>query len=419
MDWKELHYKSNVVDLHTHAAMKALLFDRGISGRKKGWFRELFKKSFWPFSERVTFKQSQQGGLDVMLSTLYAVESGWAKDMSLINWLIWLVPRVRRELFDLTYFDGTINMMNRMEREIDSYNKDLKEGERAAELVTSSKRLYDLVKAPMLLDGDEERPMAVIHAVEGGHSLHGPLGCKEVGDCVASEKDLREEIMTNLETLYDRGVAYLTLAHFFPNHIANPVFPYPEYALKHVNRDKVLNRWDMNKGLTEIGKEVVEKMLDMGMIIDVCHCTPKARKQVYDIVDASRKRECLMSTHTGVFEINPDPYNLEDWELKWMGKRGCVAGCIFMNYWLSPIDSGLGLKHIERTLNHMRNAGGADLPAIGSDFDGFTDPPDELVDVSELPRLTKYLMASQHFSDEELVKILGGNAMRVLLNGWN
>ena len=42
--------------------------------------------------------------------------------------------------------------------------------------------------------------------------------------------------------------------------------------------------WDMNKGLTSTGKKVVESMKDMGMIIDITHCTPKARSEVYDIV---------------------------------------------------------------------------------------------------------------------------------------
>ena len=88
-----------------------------------------------------------------------------------------------------------------------------------------------------------------------------------------------------------------------------------------------------------------------------------------------------------------------------------------MNYWLSPIDSDFGMRHIEQTMNHIINVGGIDAVGIGTDYDGFTDPPDEMVDISELPSLTKYLMALG-YSDDQLKAILGGNAMRVLREGW-
>lgn len=88
-----------------------------------------------------------------------------------------------------------------------------------------------------------------------------------------------------------------------------------------------------------------------------------------------------------------------------------------MNYWLSPVDTGLGLKYIERTIDHLIKVGGDSVPSIGTDYDGFTDPPDEMVDCSELPRLTKYLV-SLRYPDETIKKVLGGNALRLLREGW-
>jgi len=52
--------------------------------------------------------------------------------------------------------------------------------------------------------------------------------------------------------------------------------------------------------------------------------------------------------------------------------------------------------------------------ALGTDFDGFTDPPDDLQDPSDLPRLSEALLADG-FAEGEVEKILGGNALRVLL----
>ena len=159
-------------------------------------------------------------------------------------------------------------------------------------------------------------------------------------------------------------------------------------------------------------------MLDLKMLIDVCHCTPKGRKRIYEIAEANNAQSCLLSSHTGVFEINPDPYNLQDWEIKWFAAHGCGAGVIFMNYWLSPVDTALGMKYIERTMDHMIKVGGEDVPAIGTDYDGFTDPPDEIVASDEMPRLTKYMAATNHYTEEQLEKFLGKNSMRLLLNGW-
>jgi microsomal dipeptidase-like Zn-dependent dipeptidase len=55
--------------------------------------------------------------------------------------------------------------------------------------------------------------------------------------------------------------------------------------------------------------------------------------------------------------------------------------------------------------------------AIGPDYDGFTDTSDDLPDPSEMPNLTRALLS--HIKDPGQVKlILGGNALRVLKEGW-
>ena len=260
--------------------------------------------------------------------------------------------------------------------------------------------------------------ISVVHSMEGAHGLQGHEAGKTTADEIMSgEKEVEEEVLSNLEHFFNRGVAYLGLAHFYPNLCVSPVFPYPEYGAKHMKWREVLGRWDETKGLTTLGIKVVERMLELGMLIDTTHCTVKARKQIYELVDIHNKSECLLSTHTGAFELNRLSYNLQDWELKWMADHGCAVGIIFMNYWISSVDSGLGLKHIEQTLNHIINVCGTETAAIGTDFDGFTDPPDEIVDMSELPRITTYL-SGIGYEDDVIKKFLGQNALRVLKNGW-
>ena len=410
MTWEELHFDSTTVDLHAHPTIKSFILYGNLRAKKRGLLSRIFDKGFWPFSGRVTFPKMEEGGMDVLLSTAYTLEQGWIDDISLIRWLFRLFPGIRRKVVDPTYFDATNAMMDEMENQVKKYNASIEgqEERRRARMTLSPAELEEGIAS-----GD----MCIVHAVEGGHCLQGKVGARRLQDSTASPQEIEEEIMENLESLHARGAAYLTLAHFYPNHLAYPVFPYPEYAMSHMKWREALGKWDMNMGLSVLGEKVVERMLELGMLIDVCHCTPNARKQIYDIVDHHKKKSCVVGTHMGCFGINRDPYNLADWEIEWIANNGGVIGVIFMNYWISPVDSGLGLKHIETTMDRMIDVGGENVVGIGTDFDGFIDPPDEIVDMSELPRFTKYMKALG-YSDETMTKILGGNALRVLREGW-
>ncbi|MAR65980.1 MAG: hypothetical protein CL833_01890 [Crocinitomicaceae bacterium] len=409
MDWRDLHEQSTVVDLHNHAVLKRFLLDRDLSASKTKFLAGLFKRAFWPLSQRSTFPLLDKGGMDIVLSTCYIPEREWLDDQSLVKLALALSPEVRKRVFDPFYFDATVNMIDDMEKQITEYNKKVdKSKNRPVCIVKNNNELSQCL---------EHKHIAMIHSIEGGHSLQG-LDCETSTDMKVKET----EILQHLDYFAERGVAYLTLAHFYPNLLAHPVFPYPNYGIKRSNWKHLMGAWDMNVGLSEIGKKVVERMCELKMIIDIAHCTPKARAEVYDIVGDRQNR--VISSHSGVFEINPDPYNLHDWELEWFATHGGVLGIIFMNYWISPVDSPLGIKYIERTLEHAMKIGGSDIVGIGTDFDGFTDPPDEITDMSELPRITKYLKCltgkggKQKYSDEVIAKFLGGNALRVLKEGW-
>ena len=414
--WEKLHNNSRVVDLHNHSVLKKFLLDRDLSGNNTKFLSKLFKRAFWPFSERSNFPLIKKGGLDVVLSTCYVPEIEWLDDQSLIKLALAVSPSTKKRVFDPNYFDATVSMMDVMEKEVRDY-QDIEmvsaDNPNFIKFATTKNELIDC-----LADND----IAMIHSGEGAHSLQGKECGKRADESNPDNAVVEAEILQNLEYLFDRGVAYLTLAHFYPNKVVSPVFPYPTYGIKRSNWKNLMAGWDMNEGLTALGAKVVERMLDLGMLIDIAHCTPKARSEIYEIVGDSNS--CLLSRHTGVFEINRDPYNLEDWELKWLADHDCVVGIIFMNYWISPIDNELGIKYIEQTMSHIRNIAGTGIISLGTDFDGFTDPPDEIVDMSEIPRLTRYLhclmdgIGSRKYKDQEIEDILGANAIRLLMNGW-
>ncbi len=375
----QIHYgPSPIVDMHVHPSLKAFLFKRILTMRFGA------HRAFNPFSVRTDFSQLKDGGLDVLMSSIYAPEVGVVEDCIYLELMSLLFPFTYAKTFRDDYFTVTLAMLNQMERQVEESEKN---GKRQAQMVKSVAELDAL-----LAQDPEDRPIAVIHNVEGGHSIDGRL--------------------ENLRYLFDRGVAYLTLAHFYPNEIVHPVFPYPESVQK--LGCFPYGKWDLTKGLEPLGEEIVEAMVEMGMIIDISHCTPSARARIYDIVN---NRRPIIASHVGAYEINPSPYNLKDWELKKISDTGGLVAIIFMNYWLMPHETKQGLNFIARTIDHFVKIGGVNHVGIGTDFDGFTDPPDDLKDASQLHHLTQRMLA-EGYTPDALERIWGRNAMRVLHDGW-
>ena len=413
-NYETFHHRSTVVDLHAHPSLKTSLFQRNLSSRYR-----TIKSFFWPLSVRTNFPALQQGGVDVLLSAVYAPEKRILEDY----WLLWLfkllrhIPftlpnRIWNQLFKPPYFVVTNRLLDEFEDAVERHNRGIGSGSsrRRAVVVRSLAELEESLRE------GEAAPHALIHAVEGAHCLEGDTGSAN-------------EILANLDALFNRGVAALTLGHFYPNQTVMPVFPFPEFTLPLLwrrRREKLWRDIDLTAGLTATGRKVVERMAELGMLIDVSHCTPLARRQVYQMMDDMGKRSLVMATHVGAYAINPSPYNLDDEEIRWIADHGGVVGVIFMNYWLMPHETKLGLNFISRTIEHFVQAAGGRTThvAIGTDFDGFTDPPDDLKDAAEMSRLTERLFAEfgasgqRKYTDDDIENILGQNTLRVLRDGW-
>jgi microsomal dipeptidase-like Zn-dependent dipeptidase len=92
--------------------------------------------------------------------------------------------------------------------------------------------------------------------------------------------------------------------------------------------------------------------------------------------------------------------------------------CSFMSYWLDSADPDDGLPTIWATIEHIHEVTNSwDHIVLGSDFDGFTDPPDDVKDASKLGAVTRMLL-ERGLTESEVKKILGENAQRLLETGW-
>jgi microsomal dipeptidase-like Zn-dependent dipeptidase len=221
--------------------------------------------------------------------------------------------------------------------------------------------------------------------------------------------------LERLDELSAHGVASLTLAHLFPNDLAGHAEAIPA-AQRSGPVCKLDTGVDLSIGLTQTGKAVVGRMIEKRIIPDITHCTPIARRDVYGLVD---NQIPVIASHIGVQSMNPERYNLDEDDVKAIAASGGVVGVIFMPYWLEEAHPGPGLEAIWKTMVQVRDwSGGSwDHVSIGTDFDGFTDPPDDCDSEAKLP-LIRELLAEKGVPPSDAEAILGGNARRVLRAGW-
>jgi membrane dipeptidase len=368
---RRLHREAPLTDVHAHPSLKAYLFRRNL------WRHYWSGRSFNPFSSRSDFRMLERGGVGVLWAAHYVPERQLLEDCAALRFAAKLLVPVYGKLARGSLFERLLEMMDAMEREI-ARRPDRTELARSAAEV---KRIRG------------EGKIAVVHAVEGAHVLEG-------------DPD-------RLEVLARRGVAMMTLAHFYANGVADQVDGIPkDMFLRKICR---LRFGKVQPALTEFGREVLRRMSELKILVDVSHCTPEAREAIYGELPGDRP---VVASHVGSARYRPDPYNLADDEIRHIAKTGGAIGVIFMTYWLSSIHPRVGLSIVFETMRHIREVTGSwDHIMLGSDFDGFTDPPDDIHNASRFPALTELLL-KRGMREEEISKVLGGNAQRVLEAGW-
>jgi membrane dipeptidase len=360
--------------------MNAFLWDRDL--RRHYWTG----KTFDPLASLSDFKMLEKGDVKVLWSSLHIPEPAYFG-----CWFIRLLAHVTRggrKLLKLNAWECLLLQMDEMERQVG------RAGDR-----------FQLARSNAELDGVlAAGRTAIVHTVEGGHVLGAGL-----------EADDLPGRLARLEQLAKRGVASLTIAHLFRNELAGHAEAIPA-AQRTFPTCRLDTGVDLNRGLTDTGRAIVDRMAELRMIPDVTHCTPRARREIYDLV---ANRVPVIASHIGVQSMNPEPYNLDESDVQAIAASGGVVGVIFMPYWLEQSHPGPGLEAIWKTMETVRDwsAGSWEHVAIGTDFDGFTDPPDDCDSEAQLPRIREMLDA-KGLTPADAEAVTGANARRVLANGW-
>ena len=168
---------------------------------------------------------------------------------------------------------------------------------------------------------------------------------------------------------------------------------------------------DKDNGLKPFGFEVVEKMEELGIIVDVSHLSDAG---IYDIIDIAKKP--FVASHSNARTVCNHPRNLTDDMIKKMANKGCISGLNFYPEFLSKNFSNRERKaYIDDTidmLKYMVNVGGSEFVALGSDYDGFSDTL-EWKDAGGMGRLTD-AMEREGFSASLIENITYKNALRII-----
>lgn len=200
--------------------------------------------------------------------------------------------------------------------------------------------------------------------------------------------------LKRIDMLYENGVRVIGLTWNGTNCLGYPNSSNPE---------------EMSRGLTPFGREAVEYMQEMGVLVDVSHLSDGG---FYDVASICKKP--FIATHSNCRALSPHQRNLTDEMIRVVANAGGVIGINFCPQFLQPdITSNRStMERIVAMARHLKKVGGIDVVAFGSDLDGISGEI-EVDSAAKMPMLIDALTAAG-FTDEELEKISSGNVLRVL-----
>ena len=238
-------------------------------------------------------------------------------------------------------------------------------------LADSADVLRPALSAAQVLENARSGFLSSILTIEDGVELDGKLD--------------------RLDTVYADGVRMIALTWNYENSIG---FPNSSDPAEHTRR-----------GLKPFGFEALEKMNELGIIIDVSHLSEAG---FYDV--ASHSRKPFIASHSCCRALKDHSRNLTDAQLRTLADSGGVVGVNFYDAFLGDRGGTTAVEDIVRHLLYLRDRAGIESLAFGSDFDGIESEL-EFRDYAGFPQILRALEA--HFTDDEIDKITHENFLRV------
>ena len=204
--------------------------------------------------------------------------------------------------------------------------------------------------------------------------------------------------MERLAVYHRLGVRLLTLTWNYPNCFGYPGAPGGGRP----------TREESERGLTAFGREAVEEMNRLGMLIDVSHLSDGG---FFDVARLSRSP--FVASHSNCRALCDHPRNLTDEMIRMIALSGGVVGMTQVPAFLVRGAMRGTKEDCLSHLRHLRDVGGIDCVALGSDFDGCGRKARlGLKGPQEYPSFAEYLL-KEGFTQDEVEKIFYKNVLRV------
>jgi membrane dipeptidase len=195
------------------------------------------------------------------------------------------------------------------------------------------------------------------------------------------------------------GIRYMTLTHNGHNEIADAAIALPNLGDSEAAYG----------GLSDFGQSVVDRMNELGVLIDISHAAKSTMMQA-----AQRSRTPVVATHSCMKALCDHKRNLDDEQLDMLAATGGLAQITIVSNFLRPKAraSELTVEDIVDHVDYAVKRMGIDHVGIGTDFDGGGGVRG-FMNASQAPNLTAAL-AKRGYGREELEKIWGGNFLRLM-----
>ncbi len=166
--------------------------------------------------------------------------------------------------------------------------------------------------------------------------------------------------------------------------------------------------------LTDAGRELLDVMADLGLVLDVSHLAEDA---FFEALGRFEGR--VIASHANPRALVPGPRHLSDEMIRRLADRDAVIGIVPANYFLrhdwdvrtvTVADVAAAVDHVCQVVGDAAHVG------VGSDFDGgfgADATPVELDTVADLERIGPAL-GEMGYDEEHIAAIMGGNWLRIL-----